>query len=401
MVLKGVADLPLHEGRVPTHLFRRMQELGSVIVKYIVGEYGPSALAERLADPFWFQAFNNVIGMDWDSSGSTTVTLYVLKNVFPPDYIKDSEIAVIGGKGRDALNTPTEAKKLDGYVDVEALVRASRLAAKIDNVALQDGYQLYIHGLLVTLNGKTLVIQQGMMPESGFARRYHILLENPQDITSEKDPHTSVASQNIRPALNLVDYSSLGARRAIVDIVSSTPSGSILSDLATVNKLLKQKGGILRYAITWAPKESALRTLREPVSYYKPITNFEKVARAAETIKKEAVRTFDDVLLARGVGAETVRALALVAHLIYGYKPSFRDPTTHPIDPFLYSYAHGGKDGVPYRIRVSEMEKTIQFFREIVEDLKTGQKEKTALARNLSHFVEKLRIKGILPGIWD
>mgnify|MGYP001772535622 CR=1 FL=1 len=401
MVLKGVADLPLHEGRVPAHLFRRMLELGSVIARYIVEEFGPSELTERLADPFWFQAFNNVIGMDWDSSGSTTVTLYVLKHVFPPEQIRDYELAVIGGKGKDALNTPVEAKKLDGHVDVDVLVRVSRLAAKIDNVALQDGYQLYIHGLLVTLNEKTLIIQQGMMPESRLARRYHILLENPREITCEKDPHKSVASLNIHPALNLVDQASREARRAIVEVVSSTPSESLLSDLARVNKMLKQKGGILRFATGGAITRPFTQTPRGPDSYYRPVTKFETVARAAEILKKEAVKTFDDVLLAKGIGAETVRALALVAHLICGYEPSFRDPTTHPLDPFIYSYAHGGKDGVPYRIRVSEMDKTIQFFSQIVESLKTGQKEKTALARNLSRFVEKLRIRGILPGVWD
>lgn len=397
MSLEGIADLPLHEGRVPRYLLERMMRLGSLIAKYIVEVHGPGELLNRLSDPFWFQSFNNVIGMDWNSSGSTTVVLYVLKRAFPPELFQENSFAVIGGKGKDAINTPREAEKLGGDVDREHVIRVSRLSAKIDGVALQDNYQLYIHGLMLSSDKRLLVIQQGMNLESGLARRYHIAADEAGRVTAEGDPHSGVASAAVSPALNLADERSAEARRAILDILASTPGGSLYRDFLSVNRALKGARTLLDYVGGHAPACRVNADEDLPPAYYRPIADIERAARAALKLKEMAPRSFDEVLLARGAGPETVRALALVAHLIYGYRPSFRDPTTHPIDPFIYAYAHGGKDGVPYRISAGRIERTVEFFQDILDNIKAGNKEKEAIARNLSSMVNRLIIRGLLP----
>lgn len=399
MIIEGVAELPLHEGKVPAYLFERMLRLGSLIANYIIEVYGPEELLSRLADPVWFQGFNNVIGMDWNSSGSTTVVLYVLKRAFPHNNFNDTGLTVVGGKGKDAINTPREIEELRGDIDKELTIRASRLSAKIDSVALQDNYQLYIHGLILSAGSRLLIIQQGMNPSNKLARRYHLLINDPKSLTVEKDPHSAVASVSIAPALNLVDEGSLEARKAILDIVSSSSQESLYRDILVVNRALKGVKGLDDFL----DKTAVTSTIKIDKSlcplYYKPITDFKRVARIAAELKKEAPSNFDELLLKRDAGPETVRALALVSHLIYGYKPSFRDPTTHPIDPFIYAYAHGGKDRVPYKINVKRIEKTIEFFQDVLNNIKAGNKEKEAIAKNLANMVNRLVIKGILPKI--
>lgn len=396
MFIEGISDLPLHEGRVPNYLLRRMKLLGSIIVRYMAEIYGPDEILRRFSDPLWFQAFNNVIGMDWDSSGSTTVVLYVLKSVYPPSSFKENNIAVLGGKGSDARNLPREAEQLKGDIDAIKIVSASRLSAKVDSVGLQDGYTLYIHGLAVTDNEKTLIIQQGMNLKSKTARRYHILVDKNETLSCEKDPHSGVASHVITTALNLVDQESQKARRALIEIIESTPIESIMRDLHSVNRLLKNLPDITVYAAnSFQGKRGSWvnvgeKALKCPI-YYRPITDVKRVAQAAEIIKHEAPRNFKDLLLIRGIGPESIRAVALVADLIYGYEPSLRDPTTHPMDPFLYAYAHGGKDGVPYRIRVREVDKTIEFFTRLIDEVKAGNREKEIMLRNLAAFVSKVK----------
>jgi hypothetical protein len=399
LIIQGYAELPLHEGKVPAYLFEKMLMLGSLIANYIIEVYGPDELLSRLSDPVWFQGFNNVIGMDWNSSGSTTVVLYVLKRVFPQSNFNDTGLAVVGGKGKDAINTPREVEELRGDIDKESIIRASRLSAKIDGVALQDDYQLYIHGLVLSSSNKLLVIQQGMNPNNKLARRYHLLINDPHTITAERDPHTAVASISIAPALNLVDQGSLDARRAILDILVSSSQESLYRDILTVNRVLRGVKGIDEFlGKTSVLTIKNIDKSRCP-SYYRAITDFERVAKAAAELKKESPNNFDELLLIRGAGPETVRALALVSHLIYGYEPSFRDPTTHPIDPFIYAYAHGGKDRVPYKINVRRIEKTIEFFQDVLNNIKAGNKEKEEIAKNLANMVNRLIIKGIIPKI--
>jgi len=397
MTHSGVAELPLHEGHVPLFLLERMKKLGGLIARYIVEQYGAEELLSRLSDPVWFQAFNNVIGMDWDSSGSTTVVLYVLKNVFPPSMLRDNGIAVLGGKGIDSRMVPDEARLVSNVVDESRVVRVSRLSAKIDSVALQDGYSLYIHGVLVESNGEILVIQQGMNPDTRTARRYHLLVPKTMVPTTRSNPHSGVASITISPSLNLVDSESAEARRAIVEIASSTPTGSLVRDVGYVNRVIKGESSILSWSASQGRREReepVVKSLsRDCPIYYRPVTNIKLVEKIAEDIKKEGVREFDELLSMPGVGAETIRALALVADLIYGYKPSLRDPTTVIMDPFLYAYAHGGKDGVPYPVRVKEVDKTIEFFTSILSEVRAENREKEYMLRRLALFVNRFKAR--------
>ncbi len=389
----GIADLPLHEGHVPEYLLRRMKHLGSLIARYIVDVYGPSELLKRLSDPLWFQAFNNVIGMDWDSSGSTTIVHYVLKNTFPPSSLRDFGLAVLGGKGRDALGVKQEALLLNGVLDARSIIDTSRFSARLDSIALQDGYTLYIHGLYVSEKGGVLVVQQGMNVEERVARRYHIYMVKPGVFNVKSDPHSGVASHKVNPALNLLDEESDYTRRAIVEILESTPIGSLVEQVHVVNRLLKGlpsleayiHGGLIQ------DKDTVRDRFAKCPIYYRPVRDVNRIEVVAERIKKLAPREFHELLLIPGLGPESLRAIALVADLIYGYTPSFKDPTTHPMDPFLYAYAHGGKDGVPYRVKPREIDKTIEFFAGVLNDLKTGSREKEILLRNLAKFVGRVK----------
>jgi len=395
----GFAELPLHNGRVPEYLLKRMRLLGSLIARYIIEVYGPRELLLRLSDPFWFQAFNNIIGMDWDSSGSTTVTLYVLKSAFPPRSLVDYGISVLGGKGSDARNIPGEAQLLGDIVDPGRIVELSKLSARVDSVAIQDDYTLYIHGVLVSDSSDVLVIQQGMNISGRLARRYHILVERNNTITCDQDPHSGVASMKISPALNMVDTQSNSARRAVVEIIQNTPTESLIQDLHKVNRLVRglPELTIFTSKTTTMINPSSLREkfLKCP-RFYRPITDVKRIEKIAELIKKLTPVTFRDLMLIEGLGPETMRALALIADLIYNYEPSFRDPTTHLIDPFLYAYAHGGKDGVPYRIKPRDVDKTLEFFIRVVDSVRAGSREKELLMRNLAKFTMRLKKIGLI-----
>ncbi|MEM4482268.1 MAG: DUF763 domain-containing protein [Desulfurococcaceae archaeon] len=398
MSISGVADLPLHEGRVPEYLLKRMKTLGSIIARLIVDIYGESALLERLADPLWFQAFNNIIGMDWDSSGSTTVVLYVLKNAFKPSEAKDRGIAVLGGKGRDALMILQEVKSLGGRFNLEGIVETSRLAARIDSIGIQDGYALYIQGLITTTSEEFLVIQQGMNISERVARRYHIHLRNLEMVDCEKDPHSGVLSSKIRSSLNMVDDSSRPVRAALMEIVESTPVSSLISDIHEVNRLIKGLPKItsfLRTTTDMIEIQSHGLPVKEKIHrcpiYYRPIIDVKRVATIAEEIKKQCPASFKELMMMEGIGPESLRAFVLVADLIYGYEPSLRDPTTHIFDPFLYSYAHGGKDGIPYKIRAKEVDRTINFFSTFLSELKVARHEKEFLLKNLAKFARRVK----------
>lgn len=227
------------------------------------------------------------------------------------------------------------------------------------------------------------------------ARRYHILVERGNTITCEQDPHSGVASMRVSPSLNMVDSQSTSARRAIVEIVESTPVESLIRDLHVVNRLVRGLPELTLFtgkSVTTSTISSGLREkFMKCPRFYRPVTDVRRVEKTAELIKRLAPATFRDLMLVEGLGPETLRALALIADLIYGYKPSFRDPTTHPIDPFLYAYAHGGKDGVPYRIKPRDVDKTLEFFARVVDGVRAGDREKELLVRNLAKFTMRLK----------
>lgn len=398
MGLEGIADLPLHSGKVPRWLFEYMQRLGRAIALYIIEEFGPGELVKRLADPLWFQAFSNVIGMDWDSSGSTTVVLYVLKNVAPPQRFRDLGFAALGGKGADARALPRELRSLQDFVDVEELEVCSRLSAKIDGSALQDGYELYIHGMLVAEDGSWTVVQQGMNLSIKMARRYHIHGRgDPPSI--DRDPHTGIACNRVGVALNLVDDSSDRVRRTILDVVNDTSPEKLVKLVANVNRVLRG----VKSLETWMGKDSPSflatgvrdRKFSNP-RFYRPVTNLRLIESVARRLYELKPSNFEELLLVPGLGPEALRALALVADLIYGYTPSFRDPVTHPLDPFIYAYAHGGKDGVPYPVNIEAMRRTIEFLENAIEGSKLDSRTRREALKRLARYAREAMGRAML-----
>ncbi len=397
MYIKGSAELPLHEGHVPPELLYHMKRLGKAIALYIIDVFGPNELVERLSNPLWFQAFSNVIGMDWDSSGSTTVVLYVLKDFANVYTFNDLGITILGGKGLDSRYIADELAILDrsgnGSIDINTVRYVSILSAKVDSIALQDGYPLYIHSLILSQNGLWTVVQQGMNIAMRMARRYHIH----NMITVEKDPHSGIACNSIGKAINLIDHSSKGIRKSIVDLINSTPPSILIRNIADINRILKNnlslERWIVRSGIPYGLDIAVAKNINpmENPLLYRPITNINRIEQSLRILASIKPQNFEELLVLKGVGAETLRALTLIANIIYGEKPSSRDPVTHPLDPFIYSYAHGGKDGIPYPIKLDVMKETIKFLEEALEEAKIDVKTKRrALERLHKLFSEKL-----------
>jgi hypothetical protein len=378
VAVEGITDLPLHSGAVPEWLYRYMERLGRAILRVLVEEFGASEVVRRFSDPLWFQAFNNVIGMDWDSSGSTTVVLRVLKNV---SWSEDLGFLVIGGKGAESRKIPEEgpvaAKRLGLGEDWgREIQRISYIGAKVDGVLLQDGHSIYIHGVIVSSDGSWTIIQQGMNIDRGYARRYHI--SNASFKNLPLDPHTGVASNSILKPLNLVDSDSMETIKAIEDLVSQDVS-KIIRDIALVDACIRGRKTLIGDPCRGVKREFS-------VGYYKPVKIDRLLINTMNRIQLEGAKRIIDLLGIRGLGPETMRALTLVADLIYGYTPSNRDVVSHPIDPFKYSYAHGGKDGVPYRVRRDLIERTIITLEEAVERAKLGDREKIESLKRISRF---------------
>src|SRR5205809_1100089 len=226
MKRSGIADLPLHGGRVPAWLAQRMTTLGTAIVEAVVHDYGTSAFLSRLSDPFWFQAFGSVMGMDWHSSGITTSVMGALKRGLAPR-ADELGIYICGGRGRFSRNTPQELRAIadrQGF-DGEALVRTSRLTARIDNNAIADGFQIYLHNFVITTSGEWAVIQQGLNDATGMARRYHWHSASVRDFISE--PHTGIVGEHQGTIMNLVDRQSMPAQQALLDIVHAQPETTL------------------------------------------------------------------------------------------------------------------------------------------------------------------------------
>jgi hypothetical protein len=362
----GVSDLPLHGGRAPPWLFRRMVKLAGGITGVIVDEYSQEEFLRRLSDPFWFQAFGCVLGFDWHSSGLTTTVTGSLKEALKAE---EPVLIVCGGKGKTSRKTPAEIEKHSEAFNlstkkIETLKRSSRMSAKVDNTALQDGYNLYHHAFVFTEKGSWSVIQQGMNPANRYARRYHWLSDNVKSFVEE--PHNAICcNKTEEEALNMVSKRSEDTRKISVDLVKEDPL-----------KLQKYFGRqtLLQQFIGNKPEY-----LRMPRSHY--IINMSK--RNLETLKKAGEfrpENYEEFLAIKGIGPKSVRALALISELIYGKPPSWKDPVK-------FSFSHGGKDGVPYPVERETMDKSIGVLKTGIEGAKLGNKEKLNAIRRLNWFV--------------
>ena len=365
--LEGIFDLPLHTGKVPPWLATVMRRLSRAIIDVMVIEWGPDKVVERLTNPLWFQAFNNAIGMDWDSSGSTTVTLGILKEVVDP---LEHGFMILGGKGEKAREVPNEALRAQELlgVDSNALIRLSKLVAKGDTVVIQDGHTLYHHSFLISESGKWAVIQQGMNLSTKLARRYHwqgTLGSNGSELVSGfKQDFAIDASQNE------------GLKKLIVDLVNEQPS-KVISEYKKAKAMLSGNVPIEFYARGYEVKLS--KNLR--LIYGKPIDE-KKVYEVLKGLYEVKPRNLEEVLL-NGIGPSTARALYLISDLIYNEPPSYDDPVKVPYDPLKYALAHGGKDGAPIPVNRKIAYEIIHTLEEIIERAKLERHNKEAALRKL------------------
>jgi hypothetical protein len=367
----GIAELPLHGGKVPAWLLSRMENLSKILVTLIVEEYGTLGLLERISDPVYFQAINNIIGMDWDSSGSTTVTTAIIKRVLSREELG---VRACGGKGVHSREAPDEIRKVSEEfgLDASSLVRTSRLVAKIDNTALQSGYQLYHHVFFVDEEGNWAVVQQGMNTIDKMARRYHWLSTKVSDFT--RNPHSGIQGRREPFALNTIADDSHEFRKLSVELIKDEAE-KLPTLFAEANRILEGYVPLTSY-VPYDPHK--VRELREKFRRLgKPFINKDVWFQ----VKEVNIDSFSDLLLLKNVGPATMRGLALVAELVYEVQPSWRDPVTHPpVDPFKFAYAVGGKDGVPFPIDRKQYDELLSILSELMSRVKGDAKIMKRLA---------------------
>jgi hypothetical protein len=361
--------LPLHYGRAPRWLVVRMVGLAKEIVAIIVDEYGRDIFLQRISDPFWFQALGCVLGYDWHSSGVTTVLTGVLKNAINPD---EHGIAVCGGKGKASTKTPSEivqiGEKFNFSTDtIEKLQYASRMSAKVDNTAIQAGYPLYHHAFFLTEDRKWAVVQQGMNVNDRTARRYHWLSDHIEEFVAE--PHNAIVGDIKRNiALDMTAKESEACRKTSVDVAKEQPT-------KTARMLQTIRPAYQKSLQEWMPEQKTKKYVINVLAMPRSI-RWETLKRLYEF----RPTNYEELLGIKGVGPSTVRGLALIAELIYGQPPSWKDPVR-------YSFAYGGKDGVPYPVDKKAMDESIQILKTAVENARIDGDEKTKSLQRLRKYI--------------
>ncbi len=356
MKRSGTADLPLHGGRVPQWLASRMAAMGAAISQAVIHEYGRAAFLSRMSDPFWFQALGCVMGMDWHSSGITTSVMGALKRGLAP-MSRELGIYICGGRGRHSRKTPAELTALSDTLglDGDGLVRASKLSAKVDNTCVQDGFSLYLHSFVLSLEGEWAVVQQGMNNATGLARRYHWHSAAVRDFTSE--PHSGIVGDHQGTIMNLVDAQARPAQESMLAIVHERPEAT----LDEVRKLV-------------VPRHHDVRAGNVDLKRLGAV-----LAAAYET----DLREFASLLLMKNLGPRTLESLALVAEVVHGAPSRFSDPAR-------FSFAHGGKDGHPFPVPLKTYDESISVLREALDEAKLGDKDKLDGFRRLDRFVRAI-----------
>jgi uncharacterized protein len=362
MKRSGSADLPLHNGSVPKWLYERMAKLGFAITEAILEEYGKRAFLSRMSDPFWFQSFGAVMGMDWHSSGITTSVMGALKRAINP-HSKELGIYIAGGKGKFSKDAPRELMLISEQTGLNGneLVRFSKLSAKVDNTAVQDGFQLYIHNFILSNEGDWTVVQQGMREGDAMARRYHWHSQHVKSFVEE--PHTGICGENQGQILNLTASEANTTREKILGITHEKPELMMQGiqqlvmpghhDVRTEDVNLKRLGSILWLAHDSQPKD------------------------------------FEELLLLEGVGPRTIQSLALVSEVIHGTPSRFKDPAR-------FSFAHGGKDGHPFPVPTKTYDEVISTLQKAVQRAKIGQNEKAEAIKKI-HQIAARAEKDFIP----
>lgn len=366
----GSADLPLHGGRVPSWLATRMSTLGRVITEAIVHHYGRNTYFSRLSDPFWFQSFGAVMGMDWHSSGITTSVMGALKRGLEP-VADELGIYVCGGRGRHSRKTPSELTGLGERlgIDGDQLACTSRLVAKIDSAAVQDGFQLYLHSFVLASDGRWCVVQQGMEPRSRTARRYHWHSPDVTDFVCA--PHAAIAGPEQGPLLNMVSPAADSARTAQLTLINESPD---------------------RLVSIWREVGASNRQLRLP-HHHDVRADDVNVRRLHATLSAAAANgpsDYAELLLTGGLGARTVEALAHIAQVVHGTPVQFEDPAR-------FSFALGGKDGHPFPVPLAVYDETIKVLKRALENARLGRDERLTALRRLDRQARAL--DGVAAGV--
>ena len=362
MKRSGAADLPLHYGSVPKWLAERMSKLGFAITEAIITEYGTEEILRRLSDPFWFQSFGAVMGMDWHSSGINTSVMGSLKRAINPRS-KELGLYICGGKGRFSKETPSELLRIADATGMNGneLVRCSKLSAKVDNTAVQDGFQLYMHNFVVNAKGQWTVIQQGMNDANSTARRYHWHSSTLHSFVDE--PHTGVIGINQGSILNLTAGDAASTRKAMMDIVAENP-----------DKMLSE----IRHLVM--PGHHEVRG--EDV-------NLKRLGAILWLAQEQETRNFEELLLLKGTGPRTIQSLALVSEVIHGTPSRFKDPAR-------FSFAHGGKDGHPFPVPTKVFDETIETLQTAVNKAKLDHSDKSIAIKKLHEIAAKAE-KDFIP----
>jgi uncharacterized protein len=393
----GSADLPLHGGRVPLWLANRMTRLGAVIAEAIIHHYGRDELLRRLAHPFWFQSFGSVMGMDWHSSGITTSVIGALKRGLEP-LSGELGIHVCGGRGKQSRRTPLELAAIGERVGIDgsALADVSRLVAKVDSAAVQDGFDLYLHGFIVTDDGHWTVVQQGMNDLSRTARRYHWLSEGLQSFVEE--PHAAIHGVHQGEIVNLTDRRADLSRRAQLELLSSLGPDGLASELAAIEANTRKPAPLPD------PLQLSLPHLVMP-THHEVRASDVLMSRLHASFTAAANRgpaDFAELLLVPGVGARTVRALAQVAEVVHGAPCRFTDPAR-------FSFAHGGKDRHPFPVPLKVYDETISVIydetisvmKTAVQKAKLGQEDMLAALKRLDEEARRVERRAGGPPLAD
>ncbi|WP_184550283.1 DUF763 domain-containing protein [Mucilaginibacter sp. FT3.2] len=354
MKRSGSADMPLHYGHVPQWLAERMAKLGLAVIETIVIDYGKDEVLRRLSDPFWFQSLGAVMGMDWHSSGITTSVMGALKRAINP-HSKELGIYICGGKGKHSKQTPAELMKVSEATGLDGnyLVKCSKLSAKVDNTAIQDGFQLYTHNFILSDTGKWAVVQQGMSDASSTARRYHWHSERLTSFVD--DPHTSIYGKNTGLILNMTDKLADASRNGVMQIAGENP-----------DKMLKEISRLVM------PNHHEVKAKD---------VDLKRLGTVLWLAHEKQPADFEELLLLQGLGPRTLQSLALVSEVIHGTPSRFKDPAR-------FSFAHGGKDGHPFPVPTKVYDETIGVLQNAIYKAKIGLTDQNEAIKRLHKIAE-------------
>lgn len=370
----GSADLPLHGGRVPQWLGQRMTRLGALITEAVVHHYGRDEFLRRMAHPFWFQSFGAVMGMDWHSSGITTSVIGALKRGLTP-LSAELGIHVCGGRGQHSRKTPDELTAIGDRVGIDgaSLATTSRLVAKVDSAAVQDGFDLYLHGFFVTDDGKWVVVQQGMNGDRRQARRYHWLSEGLESFLDS--PHAAIEGREQGRIVNLADRRADASRMSQLDILARLGPDRIVGELVSLER--REKPGDVSQPMLPHLVMPAHHDVREKD------VNMKRLHGTLAAAADRGPADFQQLLLTPGVGARTVKALAMVAEVVHGAPCRFSDPAR-------FSLAHGGKDRHPFPVPLKVYDETIRVMKSAVSKGRLGREEELQALKRLDDQARRL-----------